>query len=52
MENDKVLAARYFIAFVGCLLTFIRGHQWGYLVAAVVWLALGVYCLIKKDDGI
>ena len=46
-ENNKFVAALYFIAFIGCLLTFIKGHRWGYLVAAGVWCALGIYCLIK-----
>ena len=49
-ENNKVIAALYFIAFVGCLLAFFRGHSWGYLAAAGVWFALGIYCLIKRDD--
>lgn len=50
-ENNKALAALYFIAFIGCLLTFIKGRSWGYLVASGVWFALGIYCLVKKDDG-
>lgn len=50
--NNKAVAALYFIAFIGCLLSFIKGHSWGYMVAAVVWLMLGIYCLIKKDDDI
>lgn len=49
-ENNKVLAGLYFIAFVACVVTFFSGHKWGYLVAAVFWLGLGVYCLIRKDD--
>ncbi len=49
-ENNKVLAGLYFIAFVACFVTFLGGHRWGYLVASVVWLGLGVYCLIRKDD--
>lgn len=49
-ENSKVIAALYFIAFVGCLLAFFRGHSWGYLAAAGVWFALGIYCLIRRDD--
>jgi hypothetical protein len=49
-ENNKVLAGLYFIAFVACLVTFFGGHRWGYLAAAVVWLVLGIYCLIRKDD--
>ena len=52
ITNNKAVAALYFIAFIGCLLSFIRGHSWGYLVAAVVWLMLGIYCLVKKDDDI
>lgn len=51
-ENNKVLAGLYFIAFVACFITFLGGHRWGYLVAAVVWLALGIYCLIRKDDDL
>ena len=51
-ENNKVLAALYFIAFVACIITFIGGHKWGYLVAAVVWLLLGIYVLISgKNDN-
>ena len=50
--NNKAVAALYFIAFIGCLLSFIKGHSWGYLVAAVVWFMLGIYCLVKKDDDI
>ena len=49
-ENNKVIADLYFIAFVGCLLAFFRGHSWGYLAAAGVWFALGIYCLIRRDD--
>ena len=48
--SNKVLAAFYFIACVICLLTFIGGHKWGYLIASVVWLMMGIYCLISKDD--
>ena len=51
-RNNKAIAALYFIAFIGCLLSFFRGHSWGYLVAAVVWLVLGVYMLIRKGDDI
>lgn len=51
-ENNKVLAGLYFIAFVACLVTFLGRHSWGYLVAAVVWFMLGVYCLVRKDDDI
>ena len=51
-ENNKVLAGLYFIAFVACFVTFLGSHSWGYLVAAVVWLALGVYCLVRKDDDL
>lgn len=51
-ENNKVLAALYFIAFVACFITFISGHRWGYLVAAGVWLVLGIYVLISgKNDN-
>ena len=51
-ENNKVLAALYFIACVACVIAFFGGHKWGYLVAAVVWLMLGIYLLIRKDDDI
>lgn len=51
-ENNKVIAALYFIGFIGCLLSFFRGHSWGYLVASGVWFALGIYCLVKKDNNI
>ncbi len=52
-ENNKVLAALYFIACVACVIAFFSGgHKWGYLVAAVVWLMLGIYLLIRKDDDI
>ena len=51
-QNSKVVAAMYFIAFIACLITFLGSHKWGYLVAAVVWIMLGIYCLIRKDDDI
>jgi hypothetical protein len=51
-QNNKITAALYFIAFVACLITFFGRHSWGYLAAAVLWLVLGVYCLIKKDDSL
>lgn len=51
-SNNKILAALYFVAFVGCLLTFISGRGWGYLAAAILWLVLGVYLLIKKNDDL
>ncbi|MBQ3369901.1 MAG: hypothetical protein IJG48_02655 [Mogibacterium sp.] len=52
-QNSKVIAALYFIAFVVCLVCFIGGRGWGYLVAAVVWILFGVYCLISdKDDNL
>ena len=52
-ENNKVLAALYFIACVACVIAFFSGgHKWGYLVAAVVWLMLGIYLLVRKDDDI
>ena len=49
-QNNKAIAALYLIAFIGCLLSFFRGHSWGYLVASVLWLMLGIYCLVKKND--
>ena len=49
-ENNKVLAALYFIAFVACFITFFGAHKWGYLAAAGVWLALGIYCLIMDRN--
>ena len=51
-QNNKTLAAFYFIAFIVCLLVFFGRRSWGYLVASVLWLGLGVYCLIKKDDDL
>ena len=51
-RSNKAVAALCFIAFIGCFLSFLRGHSWGYLVASVLWLGLGVYCLIKKDDDL
>ena len=51
-ENNKVLAALYFIAFVACFVTFLGRHSWGYLVASVIWLMLGIYCLVRKDDDL
>ena len=51
-QNNKVLAALYFIAFIACLITFFGRHSWGYLVAAVLWLMLGIYLLVRKDDDI
>lgn len=50
--NNKIIAPLYFIAFVACLVTFFSGRTFGYLVAAVVWLMLGIFYLIKsKDDN-
>lgn len=51
-ENNKVIAALYFVGFIGCLLSFFRGHSWGYLVAAICWLMIGIYCLVRKDDNL
>ena len=49
-ENTKFVAAIYFIAAIACGVTFFSGHRWGYLAAAGIWLALGVYCLIKDRN--
>ena len=49
-QSNKTLAAFYFIAFIVCLLVFFGRHSWGYLAAAGVWFALGIYCLIRRDD--
>ena len=43
MVSNKLLAPVYFIAFVSCLVVFFTKRQWGWLVAAVVWLVLGIY---------
>ena len=49
--NDKVLAALYFIATVACGIVFFNSHRWGYLVAAGVWLAMGIYCLVTDKNN-
>ena len=46
------LAAFYFIAFIVCFLVFFAKRSWGYLVAAVCWLMIGIYCLVRKDDDL
>lgn len=50
--SDKVLAALYFIAAVACGIVFFNSHRWGYLAAAFVWIAMGIYCLVSdKTDN-
>ena len=49
--SDKILAALYFIACVACAIVFFNSHRWGYLVAAGVWLAMGIYCLVTDKDN-
>ena len=52
MLNNRYLAAIYFIAFISCLVVFLGKHQWGWLAASGVWLALGIYSFIKYNrDG-
>ena len=51
-QSNKTLAAFYFIAAIVCFLVFLGKHSWGYLVAAVVWFMLGIYCLVRKDDNL
>ncbi len=49
MVSNKLLAPVYFIAFVSCLVVFFTKRQWGWLVAAVVWLVLGIYYYAKYN---
>ena len=51
-QNNKTLAAFYFIAFIVCFLVFFAKRSWGYLVAAICWLMIGIYCLVRKDDDL
>ena len=51
-KSDKTAAAFYFIAFVVCLITFFGTHKWGYLVAAALWLVIGIYLLVRKHDDL
>ena len=46
----KAVAIFYFIAFVICVVTFFGSHKWGYLIAAAVWLVLGIYCIVRDRD--
>ncbi len=49
MFSNKTLAPIYFMAFVSCFIVFLGKHEWGWLVAAVIWLALGIYFFIKYN---
>ena len=49
MFSNKMLAPIYFIAFISCLVVFFGKREWGWLVAAVVWLALGIYYFMKYN---
>ena len=52
LQSKNILAAFYFIAFIVCFLVFFAKRSWGYLVAAVCWLMIGIYCLVRKDDDL
>ena len=49
-RSFKGAAAFYLIACVVCAVTFFGSHRWGYLVAAVVWALLAVYCIVRERD--
>ena len=52
MFNNKTLAPIYFIAAISCATVFYGKREWGWLVAAGVWLALSVFYFIKnKSDN-
>ena len=51
MFNNKTLAPIYFIAFISCLVVFFGKHEWGWLVASGIWLALGIYYFIKYNKS-
>ena len=51
MFNNKMLAPIYFIAFISCLVVFFSKHEWGWIVAAGVWLAIGIYSFIKYNKN-
>jgi len=49
MFSNKMLAPIYFIAFISCVVVFYSKREWGWLVAAGVWLALGIFYFIKYN---
>ena len=51
MFNNKMLAPIYFIAFISCLVVFFSKHEWGWIVASGVWLAIGIYSFIKYNKN-
>lgn len=51
MVSNKLLAPVYFIAFVSCLVVFFVKREWGWLAAAGIWLALGIYYYIKYNKN-
>ena len=51
MINNKMLAPIYFIAFISCLVVFFSKHEWGWIVASGVWLAIGIYSFIKYNKN-
>ena len=51
MVSNKLLAPVYFIAFVSCLVVFFVKREWGWLGAAGIWLALGIYYYIKYNKN-
>ena len=51
-RSDKTAAIFYFIACVVCVLVFFGSHKWGYLVAAVLWLMLGIYLMVREHDDL
>ena len=51
MFNNKLLAPIYLIAFISCVAVFYEKREWGWLVAAGVWLALSVFYFIKYNKS-
>ena len=49
MFSNKMLAPIYLIAFVSCFIVFLGKREWGWLVASVIWLVLGIYFFIKYN---
>ena len=49
MFNNKMLPPIYFIAAISCATVFYGKREWGWLVAAGVWLALGIFYFIKYN---
>lgn len=51
MFSNKLLAPIYLIAFVSCAVVYYSKRESGWLIAAGVWLALGIYFFIKYNRG-